>query len=300
MTGSENFVFFSVVIPTYNRSELLSHTLDALSMQSFSDFEVIIVDDGGKDGTMAMVSGRSDARLHYHHVSNRERGAARNFGASCASGRYITFLDSDDIPHPDFLENAFETIKASDTPPFVCLGYRVATTGMKTLYAMNELKSNDASILEKGNPFSCICNFLRKDIVALFPFNEDRELSGSEDWELWLRLVAHHGYTYNPAVSASLINHESRSVIHTDVKSLLKRKELALRYSFTDPKVGLAYGHAKSKIEAFADSYISLHLALAGHRSLAVRYLAKAIVQYPLMIFDRRPLVILKRILLGR
>ena len=297
---NNNSPFFSIIIPTYNREVHLSATLDAISVQTFIDYEVIIIDDGGTDDTENRIRTRHDPRLKFIKTSNRERGAARNEGVNHAKGRYVTFLDSDDIPYPDLLENAYSSIFKFNEAPFVHIAYEIKEPNGKINYRYDFLRSDDKKILVEGNPLSCIGAFIRKDIALLHRFNEDRALSGSEDWELWLRIVAHHGIKINNTISAAMINHAFRSVKQTDPEKLYKRKELALKYSFADEKVQAVYGSSMQKIEAFADSYISLHLALSGYRKHAIAYLFRSILGYPLILLNRRPLVIIKRIIIGR
>lgn len=87
---------FSVIIPTYNRLEYLKEALISVWTQRFSDFELIVVDDGSTDNTAAFVSSLgSRARVHTH--TNLGPATARNHGARLACGEYIAFLDSDDL-----------------------------------------------------------------------------------------------------------------------------------------------------------------------------------------------------------
>jgi hypothetical protein len=94
---------FSVVIPAYNRADSIQPTLQSVLDQTFDDYEVIVVDDGSRDGTRlrAVVDGLGDPRIRYIHRENGGGGAARNTGVEAARGAYIAFLDSDDffLPH---------------------------------------------------------------------------------------------------------------------------------------------------------------------------------------------------------
>ncbi|MFY9793849.1 MAG: glycosyltransferase family A protein [Candidatus Sulfotelmatobacter sp.] len=112
--------FVSVVIPTYNRLQQLCAALDSVLAQSYSNFEVIIVDDGSKDGTRehmeSLISGRleSDRPIRYVFQANQGSSVARNRGIAEARGEWIAFLDSDDIWYPDKLQwqvRAVETYK---------------------------------------------------------------------------------------------------------------------------------------------------------------------------------------------
>ncbi len=87
----------SVVIPTYNRPELLKKAVDSVLAQTFSDFEVIVVDDGLEQRAERIISGVNDPRVTYiQHEKSRGGGAARNTGIKNASGDFVAFLDDDD------------------------------------------------------------------------------------------------------------------------------------------------------------------------------------------------------------
>lgn len=85
---------FSIIIPTYNRSQTLGRAIDSVLSQNFSNFEILIVDDGSTDQTKEMLTGFKG--LRYFYQSNRGVGAARNRGAAEAQGKWLLFLDSDD------------------------------------------------------------------------------------------------------------------------------------------------------------------------------------------------------------
>src|SRR5437660_10167324 len=89
-------MLFSVVIPTYNRVDLLAQTLDSVWCQDFTDFEVVVVDDGSNDGTREYLRGLGD-RIRVVQQANGGPGAARNAGIREASGNYVALLDSDDL-----------------------------------------------------------------------------------------------------------------------------------------------------------------------------------------------------------
>lgn len=94
----------SVVIPTWNRAGLTKRAIDSVLHQTFSDFEVVVVDDGSIDETERVVGAIPDRRVKYVRREHAGRGAARNAGVAAASGRYLTFLDSDDGAEPTWLQ----------------------------------------------------------------------------------------------------------------------------------------------------------------------------------------------------
>ncbi|MFK8082862.1 MAG: glycosyltransferase family 2 protein [Granulosicoccus sp.] len=94
---------FSVIIPTFNRADSILDTLDSCFAQTFSDFEIIVVDDGSSDTTLAVLDAVDDSRLRVVSQANAGPAAARNHGMRLADGSYIAFLDSDDHWYPEFL-----------------------------------------------------------------------------------------------------------------------------------------------------------------------------------------------------
>jgi len=100
--------FFSVVIPVFNRADVLGAALRSVLAQSEQDFEVVVVDDGSKDDPGAVVSALADHRIRVIRQDNRGGGAARNCGIDAARGAFIGFLDSDDI----FLPHHLATMRA--------------------------------------------------------------------------------------------------------------------------------------------------------------------------------------------
>src|ERR1051325_4458502 len=92
-----------VIIPTYNRRDMLVRAVDSVLTQTRSDFEVIVVDDGSTDGTEQAFLPERDQRVKYIRQSNAGPSAARNRAAQAASGAYFAFLDSDDTFLPNKL-----------------------------------------------------------------------------------------------------------------------------------------------------------------------------------------------------
>ena len=101
---------FSVVIPTYNRADSIVETLNSCFAQSFTDFEIVVVDDGSSDATLSVLEAIDDQRLVVVTQENAGPAAARNHGMRKASGQYIAFLDSDDTWYAEFLNAANEVL----------------------------------------------------------------------------------------------------------------------------------------------------------------------------------------------
>lgn len=105
----------SIVIPVYNKEQYLEELFSDLLTQSFGDFECIIVDDGSTDKSASLCDqvSEADKRFKVYHIANSGVSNARNYGMKIACGEYLTFIDSDDRMHPDYLANLLSCIKKS-------------------------------------------------------------------------------------------------------------------------------------------------------------------------------------------
>jgi glycosyltransferase involved in cell wall biosynthesis len=109
----------SIIIPTYNRGDLITETLDSIINQTHSNWECIIVDDGSSDNTAEVLRRyiQNDIRFQYHQRPiDKQKGAnaCRNYGFELSKGKYVKWFDSDDIMHPDFLAKQVQVL--SDQP----------------------------------------------------------------------------------------------------------------------------------------------------------------------------------------
>ncbi|MEM9983122.1 MAG: glycosyltransferase family A protein [Bacteroidota bacterium] len=289
--------FFSVVIPTYNRAHHIVHTLSTVLKQSYRSFEVIVVDDGSTDNTEEVVASIQTAQVSYYRQKNGERAKARNYGVQQAKGQYITFLDSDDEMYPDCLQEALRIIEANEQAAFVQVGYEMKNVEGKVLYKNNRRKGDLNKQLVRGNLLSCIGVFVRQDIIRQHRFNEDRKLSGTEDWELWLRLASRYRIHYSNQVVAAIINHEERSVLNVEEKTLRLRIDLAMQYAFEDTQVQAYYGSYYHLMYAHLFLYISLHLILSKKKKLGLTYWWRSLRRAPHLLFTRKTLAIFKHLL---
>jgi glycosyltransferase involved in cell wall biosynthesis len=110
--------FFSITIPAYNRAFILAETIQSIQQQSFTQWEIIVVDDGSTDNTAELVAElmKDEPRLHYVYQTNAERSVARNNGAKHSKGDYLLFLDSDDAFQPEHLQGFYALFRDQGFP----------------------------------------------------------------------------------------------------------------------------------------------------------------------------------------
>lgn len=193
MQKSNTTPFFSIVIPTYNRKDLLLRNLLSLQNQTFRDFEVIVSDDGSYDGSFDLVHNHK-FNFDINYIYNENWGGPakpRNIGIKSAKGEWICFCDSDDYWFENKLEIVFNKIR---TDNFNCnvLYYHSL---LKSNYKKNKLfsfpnKVNLNSLLSLGNSIylSSVC--VSKNILhKVNGFSENEEYIGVEDYDLYIRLA---------------------------------------------------------------------------------------------------------------
>jgi len=103
----------SVIIPTYNRSNLVKEAIESVLQQTYTDLEVLVVDDGSTDDTRSFVKQIQDSRVKYYYKDKGGQSSARNLGLMKAKGKYIAYLDEDDLWPPNYLETVLHQLNAN-------------------------------------------------------------------------------------------------------------------------------------------------------------------------------------------
>lgn len=149
------FVFFSIIIPSYNRAPELQSSIASVLAQSYRNFELIIVDDGSSDNTKDIIKSFPDPRIKYLYQINKGVCAARNTGIRNSRGNYITFLDSDDSAENDWLMNFFLNLESNPTDIVFCdmnLHFPDGRTKLRrALFRYNEKVQNNNGMFMPGS-----------------------------------------------------------------------------------------------------------------------------------------------------
>ncbi|MGH7832308.1 MAG: glycosyltransferase family 2 protein [Candidatus Binatia bacterium] len=182
----------SVVIPTWNRAEMVREAVDSVLSQNYQEFEIIVVDDGSDDGTRAQLE-RYGAAVRVISQSRAGPAAARNTGVHSSRGKYLAFLDSDDLWLPEKLEAQVEFLESS--PQF-----RICQT--EEIWVRRGVRVNPKKRHRKpsGDVFrASLALCLVSPSAAMMTRNLFDEMGGfderlpvCEDYDLWLRIAARH------------------------------------------------------------------------------------------------------------
>ena len=184
----------SVVIPTHDRRDLVREAVASVLAQGFTDFELIVVDDGSGDDTVEVL-GRSfdDPRLSLLRQDNAGASAARNRGAGRARGKWLAFLDSDDTWLPEKLEAQLAALTGRPEVP-ACYTEEVWYRNGRWANPRKVHAKHSGWIFEHCLPLCIISpsSILMKRDVFLSLGGFDETLPACEDYDLWLRLTARY------------------------------------------------------------------------------------------------------------
>ncbi len=198
----------SVVIPTYNRSDVLTRAINSVLMQDFKDYELIIVDDGSTDRTREILDGYS-TRIRIAVQQHAGVSAARNRGIELASGELIAFLDSDDEWLPLKLGKQVQRWNSNKTD-FICHTDEIWIRGGRIISQKAIHRKQGGWFFERAlercliSPSSAIISAPLLEKVGGF----DESLPAAEDYDLWLRVTAFHEVDFIP--EALVIKHGGR------------------------------------------------------------------------------------------
>ena len=289
---------FSIIIPTYNRGHLIGKTIESVIGQEFKDFEILVVDDGSTDNTEQVVLAFGDRRIQYLRKQNGERGAARNYGAARAKGKYINFFDSDDLMYPNHLLVATEVIASANNPEFFHLAYDHQRQDGVVTRKVNNFHDKIQYEILFDNKLSCNGVFLRSDIALKYRFEEDRVLASSEDWELWIRLICCFKLFYSNNITSSVVNHDQRSLFTIPAQKVIERDLLLIEKLKYNDSVLKTYGKAFQKYIAQRYTFFMLCLSEEKKKIEVWRWGIRAVFTYPLIITSKRFLASIKNSIL--
>jgi len=186
----------SIVIPTKNRRDLLRETIDSVVSQTYVNWEAIVVDDGSDDHTGEMIQSiaATDRRVRFVRRERSPAGAStcRNLGVSATNGKFVVFLDSDDLLAPTCLERRVQVMKQNPKIDFaVFLARMFHTIPSDGRYLWNHFTTEDDldRFLRRDVPWPTCGPLWRKTSLARIGSWEERALS-AQDWEFHIRAIA--------------------------------------------------------------------------------------------------------------
>jgi glycosyltransferase involved in cell wall biosynthesis len=186
----------SVVIPTYNRENTILRAVKSVINQTYSNWELVIIDDGSKDNTKSLLEDHiQDSRITYFFQENKGVSEARNKGVSLGKGKYISFLDSDDEYIPQKLEKHLKAIQENDSDFSICNSWEFRHNKSSRGESTNkDFLIDQEFFIDSRIAHSTSFMMMKIEIAKKLPF--DKELSPMEDTDLVLRYLRNRKILY--------------------------------------------------------------------------------------------------------
>lgn len=289
-------MFFSIVIPTFNRENLITQTINSILNQTFTDFEIIVIDDGSKDKTEEVVKLINSDKIKYYKIENNGIGYARNKGINYAKGNYIGFLDSDDLYYNNHLQNAYNFIKSLNSDEIIHLNFNLGNRE-QTIYFKNKLPNKLPDDLFKNCSFHVNSLFIPNTIANITQFNEDRNLMLSEDWEYFIRLATRYPIHILDIPSSYLVQHNERTTRKYNPEGWINRTNSMTKYLKEDPIISTKYSHLIPISIAQINSLNAVNFAFHKYKIKAIKHWIISLKLNYKEFFTRRTLAIIKHLL---
>jgi len=292
----------SVVIPVYNGEKTIEESIASVLAQTFTDFELIIINDGSQDNTpnivQQIIQQTIDSRIKLYSYPNRGLATSRNRGITKAQGEYISFLDADDLWTKDKLASQYEALQ---THPQAAVAY----SGTDWIDEFGNFLKHSSPPSISGNIYGVLLlsnivgsgsNALIKKEALLITSNFDESLKASEDWDFLIRLAAKYEfvridapqilYRQSPDSMSSKLNYQEQETVKV-IRKAFRQAPSHLQYlkkiSLSNTYIYLTY----KSIEGFP----SYQQGLKG-----LELFVKLLVNYPTILRHSMAWKILARI----
>jgi glycosyltransferase involved in cell wall biosynthesis len=284
--------FFTVVIPTHNRSNLLKRAVASVQNQTFEDFEIIVVDDHSTDDTSFVVKSFSDPRIRYL-INSREKGAcgARNVGIFSAKGKWVAFLDDDDVWLPEKLQAQHELArKVNETVGLICTDYGIYKERQENpVIYKNRPSGWVRDKLLYGGIIGCLSSVCVRTEVLKAIEGFDERFPSNQDQDLYLRVAELSEFTHVPKTLVYIFQ-ERRIRIGQNPKSKLEGY-IMLRNKYSDlinKSLRLRHRH---------ESYIFTYAFILKKKFFVLKslpwFLLGVVVDFPYCLFTMRTTLLL-------
>lgn len=279
----------SIITPTYNRAAFLSIAVNSVLAQTFSNFELIVIDDGSTDATRTVIDGfLDDSRVKYFYQDNQGQSIARNRGIEVAKGEFVCFLDSDNAWVSTKLERSLKAFEEDPDSDIVYGDYIVIDEGGTEL-GVNHMKRYSGRVtpqLLHDNFVSMNTTMTRmRCFLTMGGFDENDRLA--EDYGLWLRFSTRYKFCYLPEILGYY--RVMKNQISTDKARRFEANERLILQFLAD------FPHAVSsmeKLRGLSGFYVrrSRFEFSTGQTARSLTDLLRAFFSYPLWIGPWRAL----------
>ena len=274
--------FFSIVIPVYNRSQLVQPAIDSVLEQTFLNWELLIIDDASTDDTVSVIEEycKKDERIKlFCQPYNQERGAARNKGIELSKGKYICFLDSDDSFRNNHLQTFFDAIERNSKPS-------LRFTNSYLVVNNSAMTEKIVPVIDSWNVFEYLLIYTPNparvcvDKSILQEFNFDPTIPGLEDIDLWLRIATKYSLQHIQAFTNIYFVHQGSYTLGDAKRYQKELKNFMLIFSKPELQGKLPFW-GKRRLLSMCCFHLSQQAMVANESKQAFRFALRSVVLYP-------------------
>ena len=264
----------SVIIPTYNRQTLVVNAIDSVLFQTWRDFELLVIDDGSTDDSLAVIKSVQDMRVKcLTHACNRGLAAAWNTGVNAAQADLIAFLDSDDTWHPEKLQDQVDYMQQHPAIAGCTTGYVHLRLDGKREIIPKQKNADFQNILFRNILHMGTTLMVRRSIFERAGlFDEQLRRGQDTDWLLRFRQVGDLHVVQKPL--ATIVQHTQRSAVHLEQA----RINMLDKHRATLDRYGKVFARRKIA-RLWVD--VAYQYEREGNREKMRQYAAKSIASFP-------------------
>lgn len=261
--------FFSIIIPLYNKEKAIEKTLKSVFHQSFTDYEILIINDGSTDKSEEKVKRFSDERLRLISTENKGVSQARNLGISESKGKLIAFLDADDYWFPSHLQSLFQLYHNFPEAGLLATNYQFYYSDKKIIQPVFDDIPTEKwngivtdffhSSLKYRIAWTSAVAVTKKVLDDIGNFDENITLGAGEDTDMWIRIALKYPVAFDNEISA---NYQMETENRISLLKTVERKFSTLDKFLKEEK-------ANSSLKKYLDLYRSefaLKHKLAGDK----------------------------------
>jgi glycosyltransferase involved in cell wall biosynthesis len=271
----------SICIPTFNRKDYLKETLDSVFAQTYKDYEVVVVDDGSTDGTEKMIKSGNYKNLRYYWQINAGDAAAKNRLTELAQGKYITFIDSDDLLMPDAVERMIKAMDENAGEDVVVYGpyFRIDQDGNEHGKCKRKLYSGNVTRYLFQNIFVHNCGSMCSKKVFRENGGLDESLKACYDYDFWLQLSLKYRFIALPEPTFKRRRHSSNQSAVSSKNLMTELKVLERFYYEKGGKTVIPEKEAMRRLSQ-EEYRVGKNAAMENNYDLAITYFHKSFLRY--------------------
>ena len=266
----------SIIIPAYNAIKYLPDTLESVLKQTFTDFEILIINDGSSDNVVEWFTNITDPGIKLISQSNQGVSAARNTGIAEAKGEYIAFLDADDLWSPTKLEKQLQCFANNPSLGLVHTAMTLVDEKGNSLGRTftSNVEGDALKLLLENNTIVTSSVIVRRNcLTTVGEFNIN--LNSSEDWELWVRIASRYPIGL---IKEPLVFYRQHPENTTKNWQMLEQDLYSIEQVFQSVPQELSY--LKNRTYANAKIYLAWKALQTGYSKQAADFRNQAVKHY--------------------